>query len=126
MVLRLSSGAACIRGPSIDPGHLKGPVVYAFAHTFLPTTERLSTSHVAAARYRLAMIQVQLDSAIQAANLALDGRREKQVASRFASIELQRLNTPEPSSRRYIAWEFAAVSAIGFCACLSVIALWFL
>lgn len=72
------------------------------------------------------MMHVQFDPAIQAANLALDGRRRKQTASRFASIELQRLTAPEPSSRRYIAWELAAVSAIGVAAVLGVSALWFL
>ena len=61
----------------------------------------------------------QSDPAIDAANLALTGKRHRQ-ASRFASIEL------ESVSRAAESWEAAATLVVGLAALLSVLGLWFL
>lgn len=64
------------------------------------------------------------DPALQAANLALNGRKTQRAASRFASIQLRELESNSGAERRLIAWEMAAVTAVGLAAALSVLGLW--
>jgi hypothetical protein len=64
------------------------------------------------------------DPALQAANLALQGRRAPRAASRFASIELRDVASNVVRERRSMAWEMAAVLAVGIAALLAVAGLW--
>lgn len=65
-----------------------------------------------------------IDPALQAANLALSGRRMERAASRFASIQLRGLDGPAPSDRRHVMWEVAAVGSIAAAALLIVLGVW--
>jgi hypothetical protein len=65
------------------------------------------------------------DPALQAANLALHGRKTERAASRFASIQLRDMGASLQAERRTLGWEMAAVAAVGFAAVLGVTALWF-
>ena len=71
------------------------------------------------------MDQEHTDAALQAANLALNGRRLQRTASRFASIQLRGIDTDPVSDRHHLGWEIAAVSLVSFAAVLGVTALWF-
>jgi hypothetical protein len=70
------------------------------------------------------MVVATSDPAIQAANLALQGRKTERAASRFASIQLRDVRTSANAERRNLAWEMAAVAAIGVAALLGVAGLW--
>lgn len=59
-----------------------------------------------------------LDPALRAANLALTGRKHREV-SRLASIELRFVDSKSGP------WEAAAMLAVGVLAMLSVAAVWF-
>jgi hypothetical protein len=63
--------------------------------------------------------ELQLDSALRAANLALSGQRRRE-ASRFASIEL-RFTDPRTGP-----WEVAAIASIALASVLIVLGMWFL
>jgi hypothetical protein len=60
-----------------------------------------------------------LDPALRAANLALSGRKRREV-SRIASIELRFTDA------RSGAWEALAMVSVGVATVLGVIAVWFL
>lgn len=66
-----------------------------------------------------------LDPALHAANLALTGRKTERAASRFASIELRDVGSSIHAERKTLAWEMAAITAVGMAALLGVTALWF-
>jgi hypothetical protein len=66
----------------------------------------------------ISMEHQQVDAAIEAANVALNGRRRRET-SRFASIELRAV---DPSTG---AWEIAAVTCVGFATLIFVLGLWF-
>lgn len=66
----------------------------------------------------------QVDHALEAANVALSGRRLERAASRFASIQLRGLNDPPRFDRHYHAWECAAIVSVGVAAVLFVVGLW--
>jgi hypothetical protein len=68
----------------------------------------------------------QLDPALQAANLALTGRRMQRAASRFASIQLRGIDEPPRSDRQHVIWEVAAVASIAMAAVLTVFGVWML
>jgi hypothetical protein len=59
-----------------------------------------------------------LDTALRAANLALNGQQRRE-ASRFASIELRF------ADRRTGPWEMAAMASVALASLLIVIGLWF-
>lgn len=65
-----------------------------------------------------------VDPALQAANLALHGRRPLRTASRFASIQLRDMESSVRRERRNLAWEMAALLAVGLAALLGVAGLW--
>lgn len=64
------------------------------------------------------------DPALAAANLALQGRRPLRTASRFASIQLRDMEGSARAERRNLAWEMAAVLAVGMAALVGVAGLW--
>lgn len=64
------------------------------------------------------------DPALQAANLALQGRKTPRAASRFASIELRDMASNVTRERRSLAWEMAALLAVGIAALVGVAGLW--
>ncbi len=64
------------------------------------------------------------DPGLKAANAALAGRRIIKTASRFASIELRELSSPQTPSRSQIAWEVGAVCSVCFAALIAVVGLW--
>jgi hypothetical protein len=64
------------------------------------------------------------DPALLAANLALHGRRPLRTASRFASIQLRDVESSVRRERRDLAWEMAALLAVGVAALLGVAGLW--
>jgi hypothetical protein len=64
------------------------------------------------------------DPALLAANLALQGRRAPRAASRFASIELRDGTENAVRERRSLAWEMAAVLAVGVATLVGVTGLW--
>ncbi len=66
------------------------------------------------------------DPALQAANVALTGRRLERAASRFASVQLRGLDEPAPSDRHHVVWEVAAVCSVALAATLLVFAVWLL
>jgi hypothetical protein len=72
------------------------------------------------------MDQEHTDAALQAANLALTGRRLQRAASRFASIQLRGIDADPASDRHHLGWEIAAVSMVSLAAVLGVAALWFI
>ena len=59
-----------------------------------------------------------LDPALRAANIALSGRKHREV-SRLASIELRFVDSQSGP------WEAAAMVAVGLSAVLAVLAAWF-
>lgn len=59
----------------------------------------------------------QVDAALQAANLALTGRRHRET-SRFASIELRAVD------QKTGAWEIAAAFCVGLATLMFVIGAW--
>lgn len=59
------------------------------------------------------------DSALRAANLAFNGRKQRGV-TRLASIELK------SSDPRSSVWEAVAMASVGFLAVLVVLAVWLL
>lgn len=67
-----------------------------------------------------------IDHALEAANLALAGRRIERAASRFASIQLRELGNSARSARHHWAWEAAAVLSVGLATTLFVVGVWFL
>jgi len=78
---------------------------------------------------------MQLDSfdpALQAANLALAGRRIERTTTRLASVQLRNLTTPTDarslarSAQRHVAWEAGAMLAVGLLALCAVVGVWLL
>ncbi len=67
-----------------------------------------------------------IDPALQAANLALTGRRMQRAASRFASIQLRGIHEPAQSDRSHVIWEIAAVASIALASALVVCGVWML
>lgn len=73
-----------------------------------------------------------VDPALQAANLALAGRRIERTTTRLASVQLRSLSTPSEagmlarSAQRYVAWEAGAMLAVGLLAFCAVVGVWFL
>jgi hypothetical protein len=70
------------------------------------------------------------DPALQAANLALLGRRFDRSSGRLASVQLRSLDhDPRQSAtreRKHLAWEAVATLIVGVAALLGVVGLWFL
>lgn len=66
------------------------------------------------------------DHALQAANVALTGRRMERTASRFASIQLRSVQGPPRSDRQHMMWEMAAVGSVALATVLVVFGLWLL
>lgn len=73
-----------------------------------------------------------VDPALQAANLALAGRRIERTTTRLASVQLRSLTNPiDPASlartaQRHVAWEAGAMLAVGMLAFCAVVGVWFL
>jgi hypothetical protein len=67
-----------------------------------------------------------IDHALEAANIALVGRRLERTASRLASIQLRELTDSSGVNRHHVVWEAAAVLSVGFAAMLFVVGVWFL
>jgi hypothetical protein len=73
-----------------------------------------------------------VDPALQAANLALAGRRIERTTTRLASVQLRSLasgndaNTLARSAQRYVAWEAGAMLAVGLLAFCAVVGVWLL
>ena len=73
-----------------------------------------------------------VDPALQAANLALAGRRIERTTTRLASVQLRSLTTPSDvgtitrTAQRYVAWEAGAMLAVGLLAFCAVVGIWFL
>ncbi len=73
-----------------------------------------------------------VDPALQAANLALAGRRIERTTTRLASVQLRSLTTPSDarmlvrSARHHVAWEAGAMLAVGLLALCAVVGVWFL
>lgn len=59
-----------------------------------------------------------LESALQSANIALTGKRNRET-SRFASIELRTVDA------RTGAWEVAAATCVAFATLIFVLGMWF-
>jgi len=66
------------------------------------------------------------EHALQAANVALNGRRTERTASRLASIQLRGIHEPPRSDRHHVMWEVAAVVSVALAAALFVSGVWFL
>jgi hypothetical protein len=74
-----------------------------------------------------------IDPALQAANLALAGRRIERTTTRLASVQLRNLTggsvppeAPARSSQHHVAWEAGAMLAVGLLAFVVVIGVWML
>lgn len=74
-----------------------------------------------------------VDPALQAANLALAGRRIERTTTRLASVQLRSLGGQAPAhsqmgrgSQHHVAWEAGAMLAVGVLAFLLVVGIWFL
>lgn len=74
-----------------------------------------------------------VDPALQAANLALAGRRIERTTTRLASVQLRSLGSgsvapevPARSSQHHVAWEAGAMLAVGLLAFVFVIGVWML
>lgn len=75
-----------------------------------------------------------VDPALQAANLALAGRRIERTTTRLASVQLRSLSSgavPDGlsvarSAQRHVAWEAGAMLAVGVLAFFLVVGVWFL
>lgn len=74
-----------------------------------------------------------IDPALQAANLALAGRRIERTTTRLASVQLRSLGsgsvppqTLARSSQNHVAWEAGAMLAVGLLAFVFVIGVWML
>jgi hypothetical protein len=64
--------------------------------------------------------------ALEAANLALAGRRLERTASRLASIQLRELADSRTMDRHHVLWEAAAVLSVGVATTLLVVGVWLL
>lgn len=70
-----------------------------------------------------------VDPALQAANLALAGRRIERTTTRLASVQLRSLGDEASmarSAQRHVAWEAGAMLAVGLLALSLVIGIWLL
>ena len=85
----------------------------------------LSTPSSTSVTSRSSMQWDSFDPALEAANVALTGRRVEHTTSRLASVQLRHLETPN-DDRLHVAWEAGAMLAVGLAALAAVLGVWFL